>query len=133
MAEGANTERPLSPHWQIWRWTVTMAASITHRGAGVVLYGGFFLLTLWLLGLGFAPPLYEIMASFFASPFGLVIIAGFVWALLFHLLNGLRHLYWDAGRGLAPNTARMTAWAIYGASAIFTVVILWAALGRDGA
>jgi succinate dehydrogenase / fumarate reductase cytochrome b subunit len=73
------------------------------------------------------------MALLFASPLGLAVIAGFVWSLLFHLLNGMRHLYWDAGRGLAPSTARMTAWAIYAGATVFTVIVLWAALGRGGA
>ena len=133
MTDGANSGRPLSPHLQIWRFTVTMAASITHRGAGLVLYGGFFLLTLWLLGLGFNRALYDAVAGIFASPAGALLIAIFVWALLFHLFNGLRHLYWDRGRGLAPKSARLTAWAIYIAATALTALIVFSPIGRGGA
>jgi len=107
-----------------------MAASITHRGSGIVLYGGFFLLALWLLGLSFNRALYDGLAALFASPFGVVLIAGFVWSLVFHLFNGLRHLYWDSGRGLARNMARMTAWLVYVGATLATALVLWAALGQ---
>ena len=125
MANSAHPTRPLSPHLQIWRFTVTMAASITHRGTGMVLYGGSLLLAVWLYALAFSPSLYASVAGFAQSPIGFVIIAGYVWALSFHLMNGVRHLYWDSGRGLAPKTATRTAWAIYIASLALAAIILW--------
>lgn len=133
MADNAPSARPLSPHLQIWRFTVTMAASITHRGTGAVLYGGTILLAYWLAALalhgeGFGPA-----AAFANSLLGRVVIAGYVWSLSFHLMNGLRHLYWDAGRGLAPKTAAMTAWLVYAAAIVLTAVILWAGLAGGGA
>ncbi|WP_375201528.1 succinate dehydrogenase, cytochrome b556 subunit [Hyphococcus sp.] len=117
--------RPVSPHLQIWRFTVTMAASITHRGTGIVLYGGSLLLGVWAYALAFSPSLFPAVSGFIVSPFGIIIVAGYVWALCFHLLNGLRHLYWDSGRGLAPKTATKTAWAIYIGSLILAVIILY--------
>ena len=117
--------RPLSPHLQIWRFTVTMAASITHRGTGMVLYGGSLLLGVWAYALAFSPSLFAAVSGFVISPFGIIIVAGYVWALCFHLLNGLRHLYWDSGRGLAPATATKTAWAIYIGSLILALIILY--------
>ncbi len=133
MAEGATSERPLSPHLQIWRFTVTMAASITHRGTGAVIYGGSLLLAVWLYALTFSPSLFEVVSGFVNSPIGFIIIAGYVWALSFHLMNGLRHLYWDSGRGLAPKTAAMTAWLVYTASILLTVFILWSGYAARGA
>ncbi len=106
-----------------------MAASITHRGTGVVLYGGVFLIVLWLIGAAFYPPLFETASGIVRSPVGFILIAGFVWSLLFHLMNGLRHLYWDTGRGLAPKTATMTAWLVYSAATILAALILWAGYG----
>ena len=132
-ANQAHTSRPLSPHLQIWRFTVTMAASITHRGTGVVLYGGSILLALWLYALAFSPSLFASLAGFVTTPIGFIIVAGYVWALCFHLMNGLRHLYWDSGRGLAPATATKTAWAIYIGSIALTALVLWAGYNGMGA
>ncbi len=106
-----------------------MAASITHRFTGVINYGGLLLVGVWLASLAFAPELYSAVAGFARSPLGLIIIAGFVWSLSYHLLNGLRHLYWDTGRGLAPATAKKTSIAVYAGSVVLAAVILWAGLG----
>lgn len=132
MAQSAPSERPLSPHLQVWRFTVTMAASITHRAAGAVLYGGTVLLALWMLALAVSPGLFESVSAFMRSPIGFIIIAGYVWALCFHLLNGLRYLYWDSGRGFALKTATMTAWLSFGASFLLAAIILWAGFAARG-
>ena len=134
-AQGARPqfERPLAPHLQIWRFTVTMAASITHRGTGMVLYGGSVLLAAWALALAFSPALFSAIAAFVASPLGFIVVAGYVWSLSFHLMNGLRHLYWDTGRGLGVKTAARTAWAVYIGSIILAAVILAAGYARLGA
>ena len=132
MAERDMASRPLSPHLQIWRFTVTMAASITHRAAGVILYGGALLFGLWLIGLAFNEALFGLVSGLLQSPLGIVIVAGYIWALSFHLMNGLRHLYWDSGRGLAPKTATKTAWAVYIASLALTVLIVWAGYAAKG-
>ena len=91
----------------------------------MVLYGGSLLLAVWLYALAFSPSLYASVAGFVQSPIGFILIAGYVWALSFHLMNGMRHLYWDSGRGLAPKTATRTAWAIYIASLALAAIILW--------
>jgi succinate dehydrogenase / fumarate reductase cytochrome b subunit len=123
MSNPAHPTRPLSPHLQIWRFTVTMAASITHRGTGMVLYGGSLLLSVWAYALAFNSSLFAMLAGFVNSPAGVIIVGGYVWSLCFHLLNGLRHLYWDSGRGLAPKTASKTAWAIYAGSLLLAGLI----------
>ncbi len=133
MADHAQGARPLSPHLQIWRFTVTMAASITHRGTGAVLYGGSLLLALWVLSLAFSPSLFAGVSGFVTSPVGFIIVAGYVWSLSFHLMNGLRHLYWDSGRGLAVPTATKTAWAVYIGSVVLAAIILWAGYAGMGA
>jgi succinate dehydrogenase / fumarate reductase cytochrome b subunit len=133
MTEHAGRARPLSPHLQIWRFTVTMAASITHRGTGMALYGGSLLLALWAGASAFSPSLYAGVAAFVTSPLGFVVVAGYVWALSFHLLNGLRHLYWDTGRGLGVKTAAKTAWAVYVGSVLVAGLILAASYAGMGA
>ncbi|MEO1252021.1 MAG: succinate dehydrogenase, cytochrome b556 subunit [Pseudomonadota bacterium] len=122
--------RPLSPHLQIWRFTVTMAASITHRGTGIANAGGILLVLLWALALSVGGAFYDAVSGFFASPLGFVICVGYIWTLSFHLLNGLRHLYWDTGRGLAPKTASLTAWAVYLGSAAMAIVFISIAGGQ---
>lgn len=129
----ATKARPLSPHLQIWAWTVTMAASITHRATGIALYGGAILLAIWFFAAALGPEAFAPVNAVAGSPFGLIVLFGFTWALLFHALNGLRHLYWDTGRGLAKETARMTAWLVYAASLLLTIAIFAAALSAKGA
>jgi len=129
MSNGATSQRPLSPHLQIWRFTVTMAASITHRATGVINTIAVIMMALWLIGLAFNPALFHLVSGLISSPIGFIIVAGFVWSLLFHLMNGLRHLYWDYGRGFAPATATRTAWLVYGLATLFTVIILSAGYG----
>lgn len=109
MADSAVDKRPLSPHLQIWRFTPTMAASITHRGTGVALYVGNILLALWALSLVVSPALFAPFSALIASPVGTVIFFLYAWALIFHLIGGLRYLYYDRGRGMAPKTATMMA------------------------
>lgn len=124
--------RPLSPHLQIWRFTVSMAASITHRATGMALYGGTILLAIWAFALSRGEATYLPVANFLGSPFGTLILFGFVWSLLFHAFNGVRHLYWDMGRGLDAKTVRMTAWLVYAASILFAVIIVATAVAARG-
>ncbi len=130
MANNAQCSRPLSPHLQIWRFTVTMAASITHRGSGIANAGGTLLIGLWLVALAIGGEFYASVAAFFTSPLGVIFCIGYVWSVSFHLLNGVRHLYWDSGRGLAPETAKKTAWAVYIGSAICAFIFISLAGGQ---
>jgi succinate dehydrogenase / fumarate reductase cytochrome b subunit len=125
--------RPLSPHLQIWRWSPTMASSITHRATGAALYAGVILLALWFVALALGPEAYAPVSAILASPFGLFVLFGFCWSLLFHTLNGLRHLYWDSGRGLAPKTAMRMSVAIFVSSALLAVLVFVLALNDQGA
>ncbi len=126
-------QRPLSPHLQIWGWTVTMASSITHRATGVALYAGTILLALWAIFLNQGPAAFKPFGDFLTSPFGLFILAGYAWALLQHMMGGIKHLFWDSGRGLDYQTAKTTAWVIYGASLTLTIIIVLAGLAARGA
>ena len=124
MAGSPSSSRPLSPHLQIWRFTVTMAASITHRATGVANAAGIFLFCLWAVALAIGGPFYDRVAAFFVSPLGVAFCIGYIWSLSYHLLNGLRHLYWDSGRGLGLETAKKTAWAVYIGSVILTFIFV---------
>jgi len=123
--------RPLSPHLQVWRWHVTLAASILHRAAGVAIYAGILMLAGWAFALHAGPQVFATYTSVLASAPGLVVLFLITLALLFHLANGVRHLVWDVGFGFAPKTADATAWGAF-AFALVANAGLWLALAASG-
>ena len=131
MAEGATRaragRRPLSPHLSIYRWPVTMAASITHRVTGVGLAFGTLFLAWWLCAAATGPDSYAVFAAASAHPAGQFVLFGFVLSLAFHLLNGVRHLAWDIGYGYALSTARITALIAFGLSVLIVAGVFAAA------
>lgn len=123
--------RPLSPHLQIWRWHVTMLASILNRFTGGALSVGSVLIALWLMALAFGPDAYATFTGWMSSPLGLFVWFGLTLALCLHLTGGIRHLIWDAGRGLSPKAADALSWAsIIGG--ILIAVGFWAFLFSSG-
>src|SRR5580692_1111584 len=91
--------RPTSPHWQIYRWEIGMSLSILHRITGGFLALGLIALSFWFVSLASGPDAYATASSVFGNPLGLLVLVGWTFAFLFHLLNGVRHLVWDSGRG----------------------------------
>jgi succinate dehydrogenase / fumarate reductase cytochrome b subunit len=124
MADTRNNPRPLSPHLQIWRWTLPFAMSGSHRITGAALTFGLPLLIWLLVAAAIGPDQFEIAQAVFSSWFGLLILFGFSWALTQHLLGGLRHLMWDTGRGLDLPSIFRSAWAVV-IGTIGLVVLLW--------
>jgi succinate dehydrogenase cytochrome b subunit len=127
MAEQAKTvrPRPLSPHLQIYRWPVTMATSIVHRATGVALAIGTLLVAWWLIAAASSPSDYGTFSAVARSPLGLFALFGFVWSLAYHLLNGVRHLAWDAGFGFAIKTAERTGIFVF----VLSLVVAFAVFG----
>ncbi len=117
------TTAPVSPHLQIWRWTVTMAASIFQRATGMAQYFGTILITAWLASAAIGDAAFNKVQSVLGSPVGLIILIGYTWSISFHLINGLRFLFWDAGYGFAKETANKTAWFAFLGSIIITAII----------
>jgi succinate dehydrogenase / fumarate reductase cytochrome b subunit len=105
--------RPLSPHLQIYRWPITMAASITHRATGIALAAGYVLLAWWLIAASLGPDAYGFFGRLAGTIVGEIILFGFLWSLAYHLLNGIRHLAWDIGYGFRVPTAQITAALVY--------------------
>jgi succinate dehydrogenase / fumarate reductase cytochrome b subunit len=116
--------RPLSPHVQVWRWHVTMLASILHRAAGMALYVGLLLLAGWVLALQQGAEAFAAYTSALSTPIGLAIVFAVILAWLFHLANGVRHLFWDVGAGFKPATANLTAWLAIVFAALGTTAIV---------
>ncbi len=124
---------PLSPHLQIWRFTPTMAASITQRATGVANFTGTAVLAVWAFAAARGEAWFAPVAGFLASPFGQFIILGYIWSLVFHGLGGVRYLYTDTGRGLEPEFATKAALGVYAGSVVITAVIAIAAHAARGA
>ncbi|HWA90871.1 MAG TPA: succinate dehydrogenase, cytochrome b556 subunit [Rhizomicrobium sp.] len=105
--------RPLSPFLTIYGWYPTMASSIVHRVTGVGLALGTLLLAWWLIAVASGPEPYQVFRDVAASWLGQFILFGFTWALMFHLLNGIRHLAWDMGYGFTPAKANRNSWIVF--------------------
>lgn len=99
MSEQGKPARPLSPHIQIYRWTLTMMLSILHRATGLALYAGTALLAWWLLAAASGPEAYSQVQAVSAAWYGRLVLFGYTWALFHHMFGGIRHFIWDTGRG----------------------------------
>jgi len=121
----AKSERPLSPHLQIYRWQIHMVLSILHRMSGVALAAGLVLWVYWLAAAARGPEAYATAQTVLGSPLGLLVLFGFSVALFFHFCNGIRHLVWDTGAGFALDSVTRSSWFVVGATAVLTV-LAWA-------
>lgn len=127
MSEGntqAGSKRPLSPHLQIYKPIPTMVASIFHRFTGIGLYFGMFLLALWLFAAASGKEAFDTVNGWYGSWLGLLILFGLSWALIHHMLGGIKHLVQDTGRGMEKNFTTKMAKAHFAGSIILTV-LLW--------
>ncbi|MEO8926636.1 MAG: succinate dehydrogenase, cytochrome b556 subunit [Caulobacteraceae bacterium] len=124
--------RPLSPHLQVWRWHATMAASILHRVTGVALYGGALVLAGWALALASGPGAYGQYVGLLASIPGKIVLFAVTVSVFFHMANGVRHLFWDAGKGFDLRTADLTAWIAF-AFGLVAALAVWAIAALHGA
>ena len=128
--------RPISPQVQlnggIWRWHLTMAASILHRVTGVGLYIGALVLMAWALCLASGQDAYAAFTDFAGSLIGKAGFFVLTLCVFYHLANGVRHLAWDAGYGFKPQTATQTA-SLVMVFAVVATLVLWIALAMTGA
>ena len=121
----ARRERPLSPHLFIYKPIPTMIMSIMHRITGVAMYFGTLLVAWWLVAVAMGPIAYDVAAGFFASPFGLVILFGYTWVLIHHMLGGVKHLVWDTG-AVGPKEINTTIAIAHPIASFIITVLIWA-------
>ena len=119
-----DSNNPLSPHLQIYRWQISSLLSITHRISGVINLLALILIFFWLLFLSFGESNYELFLLIINSFFGKFILIGFTWSMSFHLLSGIRHLVWDLGYGFEIKTANISGIFVIISSLALTI-ILW--------
>ncbi|HTK14109.1 MAG TPA: succinate dehydrogenase, cytochrome b556 subunit [Xanthobacteraceae bacterium] len=120
----APVQRPLSPHLQIYRPMLTMMMSIVHRITGIANYYGTLLLAWWLIAAASGPTAYSKVEWFMGSIIGHIVLFGYTWSVLHHMLGGMRHLVWDTGRGFGPAEREWLAVATLVGSIGLTIV-LW--------
>jgi succinate dehydrogenase / fumarate reductase cytochrome b subunit len=121
---GMKNSRPLSPHIQIYKPILTMVMSILHRITGAALYFGTILVAWWLVSAAAGPAYFEFVNGIFGSFLGRLVLFGFTWALIHHMLGGLRHFIWDMGYGFGTEAREWLARAtIIGSVAV--TILLW--------
>ena len=119
-----NSKNPLSPHLQIYRWQISSLISITHRITGILNFLGLIFISAWISSAGISENLFECFSVFLKSFIGRFILIGFTWSISYHLLSGIRHLFWDLGYGYEIKTANISGILVILSSLILTIV-LW--------
>ena len=114
--------RPLSPHLQIYRPQLTSMLSILHRVTGMALSVGALYLVVWVVFASASPRTYAMFQSFNVSILGRIFLGGWLFCAFYHLCNGIRHLFWDAGYGFEIKDAYRSGWIVVAVSLIATVL-----------
>jgi succinate dehydrogenase / fumarate reductase, cytochrome b subunit len=122
----SQVQRPLSPHLQVYKPQLTSVLSFTHRATGCALAVGTIFLVWWLLAAATSDSAFAMAQAFWYSWIGRLLLLGWTWSLFFHLCNGIRHLFWDAGRGFELKTTYASGWTAVTASIVLTL-IAWVA------
>ncbi len=122
----SSSNRPLSPHLQVYRLPLLANLSILHRITGVALAVGTLLLTYWLVAAASGPEAFATAQAVIGSFLGRLLLFGWSFALFYHLANGIRHLVWDAGHGFEIETAQRSGLFVVGAAVLLTL-ICWVA------
>ncbi|MEO8809327.1 MAG: succinate dehydrogenase, cytochrome b556 subunit [Rhodanobacter sp.] len=121
----ADSQRPVSPHLQIYKRQVQMMTSITHRATGIALSVGSLLVVWGLVQLAAGEENYDHFRHLIGSPVGLILLFGWSWSLFYHLCNGIRHLIQDAGFGYEIAQFVRSSWLSIAGSVVLTVLV-WA-------
>ena len=129
----ATQERPLSPHLQVYKPQLTSTMSILHRMTGVVLAVGSLLFATWLIAVAGGADAFEMARVVLASVFGHIALFALSACLVYHFLNGIRHLAWDAGHGFDIPKAYASGYAVLALAVLITAGLWWAGLAMGGA
>ncbi len=126
MTAPKRVERPLSPFMlgKYYRLQITSVSSLLTRITGHALVAGVLLAVWWLLAAATSEAYFEVANAVATSWFGDLVFTGSLWAVWYHYLTGLRHLYYDAGKGLDIKTAEMLGWACVIGSVVLTVITI---------
>jgi succinate dehydrogenase / fumarate reductase cytochrome b subunit len=123
--------RPVSPHLKIYRWQIGNTLSILHRFTGIGLSLGLLALVYWFVAIAGDAGSYAAAARLFGHPLGLIALLAWSFAFFYHLLNGVRHLLWDAGYGFGRSERHASGWLAVGGALLLTLGA-WLLLWRSG-
>ncbi len=124
--------RPLSPHLDVYRLPLTAIISICHRITGVGLSVGTLLLACWLMAAASGPEAFASINGFLGSWFGKILLFLWTFAFYFHFCNGIRHLFWDVGKGFEQSDVEKTAKVVLIATVVLTIVTTVIAVAGGG-
>lgn len=125
-------ERPLSPHLQIYKPQITSVLSITHRATGVFLSLGIPVLVAWLWAAAHSPVYYALWMTWMGTLIGKLLLGAWSFAFYYHLANGIRHLFWDMGKGFDLPSATKSGWMVVLFAFSMTGVSWWFVLCNMG-
>ncbi|MCL4109794.1 UNVERIFIED_CONTAM: hypothetical protein GTU68_018521 [Idotea baltica] len=125
MADVNRGNRPLSPHLSIYRPQLTSMTSIFTRLTGNALLIAALLIVWWFLAAATSPAYFALADGVITSWFGDLVMLGSLWAVWYHFLAGLRHLYWDTGRGFEIKTAEKLGLLVIAGSIVLTVLTVF--------
>ncbi|WP_209424461.1 succinate dehydrogenase, cytochrome b556 subunit [Pararhodobacter sp. SW119] len=126
MADVNRGNRPLSPHLQVYRLPLTAKMSILHRITGAGLTLGALLVAWQFIAAAIGPGYSDFVDGLLASILGQLILIGSLWALCYHALNGIRHLWWDIGRGFDLEFTEKANYVVLGGSVVLTLIFILA-------
>jgi succinate dehydrogenase / fumarate reductase cytochrome b subunit len=126
-------KRPLSPHLQVYSPQITSVMSILHRISGVILALGSLFLLWILVSLSMGEQSFATTSVFLALPVAKLALMGYTACLMYHLFNGIRHLFWDVGKGFDIPTVYRSGYAVIVLSLLSTAIIWWLASSSGGA
>ena len=124
-----DNKNPLSPHIQIYSWSISSLISISHRIIGVI---NIILLTIvcfWIASMLLGSTSYEFIYTILNSFFGKFLVIGITWSFSFQILSEIRHLFWDLGYGFEITTSKISGLLVIFGSFIITILIY--ILGRQ--
>jgi succinate dehydrogenase / fumarate reductase cytochrome b subunit len=123
-SDGKAVRRPVSPHLDVYQWSLSMALSILHRASGIALAAGSLVLVWWLVAAARGAAPYAFVQGFLGSIFGWIVLFGWTVALWFHFCSGIRHLVWDAGKGFEKAEYTQSGWIVVIATGVLSVLTL---------
>jgi len=121
-------ERPISPHLSVYKPQITMVLSITHRILGCFLAVSTPVLVCWLMTIASGPEAYNEMQSVFSHWFAKLFLLAWAFAFFYHMCNGVRHLFWDAGKGYHMENLYKSGYAVVGVASVLTLITIFVAL-----
>ena len=124
-SDGSIVRRPMSPHLQVYRPQLTSVLSILNRATSVAISAGTLLLVWWLVAAASGPKSFATVQHVIANPIGLLVLFGWTVSLVYHFFAGIRHLFWDSGRGFSLPATHRSGWATVAATVV-TTLLIWA-------